>query len=90
MKSLAILLALSLGLSGCGGLVAAAAYKDLSPEQIDAVGKSGSTLTSCLSVGGPPVGGKTTMIVVPKNAKGKIVLAPDCSIQSGEIVLGGE
>jgi hypothetical protein len=85
----ALLPTLALLLAGCGGLVANQAYKDLSPEQIKAVKESGATLTGCLSVGGPPVGGRTSLLVIPRTAVARVRFTPDCQIQGADFYFPG-
>ena len=70
-----------LSLSGCSGLLVTQQYRDLSPEQIEKLKSIGHEVISCITIGGPPLGGRTTFIVVPKTAKGKIQLTPDCQIK---------
>lgn len=88
MKSSVVLL-LALFISGCGGLLASQAYKDLDANQIKAVADSGSTLSGCLYVGGPPVGGGTALVVIPRTAKGSLTFSPGCQVQ-GTLTIGAD
>ena len=63
------------------------AAKELSPEQITALDQAGHAVITCLIVGGPPVGGRTLFLIIPKDRLASIKLSPDCQLQSGEIGL---
>lgn len=74
-------------ITGCGGVVAGRAYKDLDREQIDAVRAYGARLVGCLGVGGPPVGGATQILIVPNHATARVIYAPNCQLQEAVLLL---
>lgn len=76
-------------LQGCGGLIAGAAYKDLDVNQLKAVNESGAALTSCLSIGGPPIGGRTVFFVVPKGSRAVMNFLPDCQVKDVTVYYDG-
>ena len=75
-------------LTGCSGIIAAKNYQEMTPAQIKSLKDIGSEVIACTMVGGPPVGGRTTFLVLPKTAKGTVKLTPDCQIQETTVTLG--
>ncbi len=80
-----LFLAAVLALQGCSGIIAAKNYTEITPEQLKALQDVGHEMVMCVTIGGPPVGGRTTYILRPKGMTGKIVLTPDCQIQTVEV-----
>jgi hypothetical protein len=88
MNKIVVYMCIGLLLSSCSGIIAARDYKDLTPEQINALKDIGHEVFTCSMVGGPPLGGRTMIVILPKNSKGKFKLLPDCQMSESEFRLG--
>lgn len=79
----AVLLALLLSANGCTGMLIGNALnqgRDLTPEQIDAYNKVGSSVYGCLLVSGPPPSGATMFIIVPKGSTSPVKFGDGCHL----------
>jgi len=54
--------------------------ESLTPEQIEAYNKVGSKVFSCLTIKGPPAGGVTVIITVPKESVYLPKFGDDCRV----------
>lgn len=75
----------SVFLQGCTSVLTAAQAQQMTPEQIKAYSDSGQAVSGCITVGGPSIGGRTTILILPKDRPSAIEFAPDCQIKSGLI-----
>lgn len=75
----------SVFLSGCTAALTASQAQQMTPEQIKAYSDSGQAVSGCIMVGGPPIGGRTTILILPKDRPSAIEFAPDCQIKTGLI-----
>ena len=53
----------------------------LSADQITALTNAGPKVRACLQVGGPPVGGAGTILIVPGDDAGVYQFGPDCHLR---------
>ena len=57
-------------------------YENLTPEQIEALKKSGQRVYSCSTIYGPPPAGRLTFIVVPAEAPmPAVTFGSDCQLR---------
>lgn len=80
-------------LTGCASTITAQqaqSVKDLSPEQIDALNRSGQAVVACLTIGGPPPLGAGTILITPKTAAGSVEFGPDCHPKTTVILNNGK
>ena len=68
-------------LTGCSSYIAGQHYPELTKEQIEGLHSIGHEVISCITVGGPPLGGRTTKILRPKTSAGTVTFTPDCQIR---------
>lgn len=71
--------------SGCAAQLSSQQAQSMTPEQIKAYSDSGQAVSGCIMVGGPPIGGRTTILILPKDRPSAIEFAPDCQIKTGLI-----
>lgn len=80
---MAIALAVALSIAGCTSMILGNAFnqgRDLSPEQIDAIGKAGNVIFACVNLSGPPPSGSTVWIIVPKESGATVKFSEGCRI----------
>lgn len=80
---IALVLALVLSIAGCTGMLLGNAFnqgRDLTPEQIKAIGEAGNAIFACVNLSGPPPSGSTIWIIVPKESKATVKFGAGCQV----------
>jgi uncharacterized membrane protein len=67
-------------LSACIPGVTSSNAQHLSPEQIKALADAKQNYLGCSMIGGPPLGGRSTMLIIPPNYPITVKFGPDCQI----------
>ena len=83
MKKLIMGLAL-IFLNGCAAQLArvpADQLSGLSADQIKALKDAGQKVRACLEVGGPPIAGAGTILILPGDDTQTYVFGPDCHLK---------
>jgi len=71
-------------LNGCAYLTARQVTQ-MTPEQIDAFAKIKMNVYGCLQVGGPPIDGGFTYIILPVDAKIDLAFSSSCAILNSKV-----
>jgi hypothetical protein len=67
-------------LSACVPGVTSNNVQHLTPDQIRALAESKQNFSGCSMLGGPPVGGRSTLLIYPAGQPINVKFGPDCQI----------